>query len=47
MAAAKKHPWRNSIVTLIVLLPIVAVVVYSSFQVSDFECEVCIAFEGR
>ena len=47
MAAAKKRPWRNTIVTLIVLLPIAAVVVYSSFQVSDFECEVCIAFEGR
>ncbi len=22
-------------------------VVYSSFQVSDFECEVCMAFEGQ
>ena len=45
--AAKKHPWRNAIVTLAVLLPIAAVVIYSSFQVSDFECEVCIAFEGH
>ncbi|MBX3025913.1 hypothetical protein KF840_13480 [bacterium] len=44
---AAKHPWRNTIVTLVVLLPIAAVVVYSSFQVSDFECEVCITFEGR
>jgi hypothetical protein len=47
VAAAKKHRWRNTIVTLLVLLPIAAVVVYSSFQVSEFECEVCIAFEGR
>ena len=43
----KKHPWRNAIVTLAVLAPVIAVVVYSSFQVSDYECEVCIAFEGR
>jgi hypothetical protein len=45
--AAKKHPWRNTIVTLAVLLPIAAVVIHGSFQVSDFECEVCIAFEGN
>jgi len=43
----KKHPWRNAVVTLVVLAPIFGYVVYSSFQVSDFECEVCMAFEGR
>lgn len=43
----KRHRWRNTVVTLAVLVPIVAAVVYSSFHVSDFECEVCIAFEGR
>ncbi|MGH7788726.1 MAG: hypothetical protein ACRERC_17785 [Candidatus Binatia bacterium] len=43
----KRHPWRNAIVTLGFLLPIGAFVVWSSFQVSDFECEVCMAFEGR
>ena len=30
-----------------VLVPVVAVVVYTSYQVSDFECEVCITIEGR
>ncbi|HSP97572.1 MAG TPA: hypothetical protein VL049_10060 [Candidatus Dormibacteraeota bacterium] len=45
--AAAKHRRRNTIVTLIVLLPIAAVVIYTSFQVSDFECEVCMAFEGQ
>lgn len=43
----KKHPWRNTVVTLAVLGPVAAVVIYSSFHVSDFECEVCIEFQGR
>lgn len=29
------------------LAPVVAVVVYSSFQVSEVECELCMAFAGR
>jgi hypothetical protein len=45
--AQKKKSWRNAIVTLVVLTPIFGFVVYSSFQVSDFECEVCMTFEGR
>jgi hypothetical protein len=44
---ARKHPWRNAIVTAAVLLPVIGYVVYSSFQVSDFECDVCITFGGR
>jgi len=43
----RRHPWRNTLVTLAVLLPVAGYVVYSSFQVSDFECEVCITFGGR
>jgi len=42
----RRHPWRNALVTLGVLLPVIGYVVYSSFQVSEFECEVCITFEG-
>ena len=45
--AARKNRWRNTIVTLIVLLPIAAVVIYTSFGLSDFECEVCMDFEGQ
>lgn len=45
--AAKKHPWRNTLVTLAVLVPIIAVVIHGSLQVSEYECEVCIAFAGR
>jgi hypothetical protein len=44
---ARRHPWRNALVTLGVLLPVIVYVVWSSFQVSDFECEVCITFGGR
>lgn len=47
MAKPRKHPWRNTIVALAVLAPIVTVVVYSSFQVSDYECAVCIRFGDR
>jgi hypothetical protein len=47
MAKRKKHPWRNTIVTLAVLVPVAAVVIYNSFQVSDYECSVCITFFGR
>ena len=43
----KKRRWRNTVATLAVLVPVVAVVVYSSFQVSEFECEVCMTFEGN
>jgi hypothetical protein len=46
-ARKKKHPWRNAILTFAVLAPIAAVVVYSSFHVSQFACEVCISFQGR
>jgi hypothetical protein len=44
---AKRHPYRNALVTLAFLLPIGGFVVWSSFQVSDYECEVCMVFEGR
>jgi hypothetical protein len=47
MAKPKKHPWRNTIVTLAVLVPVAAVVIYNSFQVSDYECTVCITFFGQ
>jgi hypothetical protein len=46
MPKPRKHPWRNTLVTAAVLAPIIAVVVYSSFQLSDFQCEVCMEFEG-
>jgi hypothetical protein len=45
--SARRHPWRNALITLGFLVPIAGYIVYSSFQVSDFECDVCITFEGR
>jgi hypothetical protein len=43
----RRHPWRNAIVTLGFLVPVCGYVVYSSFHVADFECTVCMDFEGR
>ena len=45
--AKKKHTWRNALVTLGVLAPVFGYVIWSSFQVSEFECQVCMTFEGR
>lgn len=44
--AARTTP-RNALAALAVLVPIVGFVVYSSFQVSAVECEVCMRHEGR
>ena len=38
---------KNLVAALVFLVPIAAFVVWSSFQVSAVECEVCIRFEGR
>ena len=43
----RKRRWRRAVATLAVLVPVVSVVVYSSFQVSDYECTVCMEFAGR
>jgi hypothetical protein len=44
---ARPRAWRNLAATLVILVPVAAFVVYSSFQVSSIECEVCMDFEGR
>ena len=38
---------KNLVAALVFLVPIAAFVVWSSFQVSAVECEVCVRFEGR
>jgi len=45
--APPRRRWLSAVTALAVLLPIVASVIYSSFQISDVECEVCLAFGGR
>lgn len=48
MAEAKRaRRSRNLVAALVVLLPIVSFVVFSSFQVSAVECDVCMRYEGR
>lgn len=38
---------RGILATLAVLVPVVGFVVWSSFHVSRYECEVCIEYRGR
>lgn len=45
--ARPRRTSRNLVAALVVLVPIVFFVVYSSFQVSRIECEVCMSFEGK
>lgn len=47
MNGHRKRSWRNLAAAAVVLVPVVAVVVLSSFRVSDYECEVCMRFDGR
>jgi hypothetical protein len=44
---ARSRSWRNLTATLAILVPVAAFVIYSSFQVSVVECEVCMRFDGR
>ncbi len=45
--ANKRKPWRSTVAGIAFLIPIAAIVVYFSLQVSNFECDVCISFNGR
>lgn len=43
----RKRSWRNLVAAIIVLVPVIGFVIYSSLQVGKVECEVCMSFEGR
>lgn len=45
--STQRRRWLSTVTALAVLVPVVVFVVYTSFQISDVECEVCIAFGGR
>jgi hypothetical protein len=47
MAQERPGGRKNLAAAVVVLVPIAAFVVYSSFQVSAVECEVCMRFDGR
>ena len=47
MDRRRKRRWKSRIATVAILIPVAAVVVYSSFQVSDYTCEACMSFQGR
>ncbi|MBI4516066.1 MAG: hypothetical protein HY699_09665 [Deltaproteobacteria bacterium] len=46
--AEPRRGLRKTTVAAMVLLPVViAIVIYNSFQVSEFQCTVCLEFDGR
>ncbi|MCK6554141.1 hypothetical protein L6Q96_06090 [Candidatus Binatia bacterium] len=47
MAEPRRRRWLSTMTALGVLVPVAAFVIYSSFQIGEVECEVCIAFDGR
>ena len=47
MAERRPGGRKNLVAALVVLVPIAAFVVWSSFQVSAVECEVCMRFGGQ
>jgi hypothetical protein len=38
---------KSTIAGLLLLPPIIGLVIYNSFHVSDYECTVCIEYEGQ
>lgn len=47
MSAPGKRRWRRVAATFGFLVPVMGLVVYSSFQVSQYECDLCLTFDGR
>jgi hypothetical protein len=47
MARKQQGMRKGTLAALVLLPPIIALVIYNSFQVSEFQCTVCIEFEGR
>ncbi|HUI25398.1 MAG TPA: hypothetical protein VL403_04870 [Candidatus Kryptonia bacterium] len=47
MASKRTGIRKSTLAALVLLPPIVGVVIYNSFQVSQFQCTVCMTFEGQ
>ena len=47
MAQPRTGLRKSTLAGLILLPPIVGLVIYNSFQVSQFQCTVCITFDGQ
>lgn len=47
MDRPKPRRHTSTIAALVVLLPVVAFVLYASMDVAEFECDVCMAFDGQ
>ena len=47
MAPKRTGLRKTTVAALVLLPPIIGLVIYNSFQVSDFRCTVCITFDGQ
>jgi len=47
MDSKKRRPHTSTIAAIAVLVPVIGFVLWSSMSVSDFECTVCMPFDGR
>lgn len=47
MAPKRTGLRKTTVAALVLLPPIIGLVIYNSFQVSDYQCTVCIEFEGQ
>jgi len=47
MDSPKRRRHTSTIAALVVLVPVIGFVLYSSMHVAEFECDVCIAFDGQ
>ena len=47
MAVKRRGMRKTTLAAIALLLPLIGYVVYNGFQVSEFQCTVCIEFEGQ
>jgi len=47
MATKRTGLRKSTLAALVLLPPIIGLVIYNSFQVSQFQCTVCIDFDGH
>ncbi len=47
MDSPRRRRHSSTLAAAVVLLPVVGFVVYSSLHVAEYECDVCITFDGQ
>ena len=47
MDRPKRRRHTSAIAAVVFLVPVIGIVVYSSLHVAEYECDVCITFDGQ